>query len=172
MLTSFSSKRLLQERNHSWCVYALCAVTGAGLGVYTAASFGQPFILMMRTALSSPVSIVGSIVAVFLPYFISLIAILTGSSFLKRLVCWLMIFRYTSTAWCIAQCFGTAGWLIRVLAQLPDMILIPVLVWLTIQHNYRFRKSIILACFTVCLLLITLIQCYFVSPYLTMLLNT
>ena len=171
MWTALPSNRLLQERNRLWCVCALLAVFGSGIGVCFAATIGQPLLLMMRTAISSPVSIVGSFVSAFLPYFLSCVVILISRPPVRASVCCLLISRFATVAWCIDQSFRSAGWLIRYLAQLPDMILLSLLVLIATQQHYNTRKSIILGYFTACLLPITLFQYYCISPFLVILLS-
>lgn len=132
MLAEFRASWNLQECRQNWCVLALCAVLGAGFGVFFAASAGDSYMLLMRMAASRPVSIVGSAVAVFVPFLVSVFFIMHSKPWLVYWICGARLFLFSAAGWAIARSFGTAGWLVRLMLQFPDLCLIPVLIWFSV----------------------------------------
>ena len=132
MSTNFQTSCNLQECRQNWCVLALCAVFSAGLGALFAGTSGDTYILLMRMAASRPVSIVGSAVSVFLPFLVSVFLITHSKPWLVYLICGIRLFLFSSAAFAIGRSFGSAGWLVRLMLQMPDLCLIPVLIWFSV----------------------------------------
>lgn len=133
MLTEFRMSWNLQECRQNWCALALCAVFGTGFGVFFAASTGNSYILLMRMAASRPVSIVGTLVAVIVPFLVSVFLITHSKPWLVYLICGTRLFLFSAAGWAIARSFGSAGWLVRLTLQFPDLCLIPVLILFSIR---------------------------------------
>lgn len=134
MRPGFRSAADLQECRRIGCALALSSVMAAGSGVLFAAIVGEPYISLMRMAVSRHVSIVGLAVSVWIPFLASLFLIVHSKPLLVYIICGARLFLFSAASWAISRSFFSAGWLIRLLLQLPDLCLIPILLW------FSFRK--------------------------------
>lgn len=172
MLTSIRTTSDLQERRQIYCVFVLCTLFGAGFGVYFAATANHSYILLMRMAVSRPVSIVGSFAAVFVPYFASFLVVSNSKPWLVYFFCAMRIFFFTSASWAVASAFGSSGWLIRNMLLFPDIFLLPMLIWFSVSRLSRNKSR---RCCVLCLAytaLIGIINYCVVSPFLAKVLFT
>lgn len=172
MLTNFQSSCNLQECRQNFCTLVLCAVFSAGLGAWFADTSGDTYIFLMRMAASRPVSIVGSAVSVFLPFLVSLFIITHSKPWLVYLICGIRIFLFSSAAFALDRSFGSAGWLVRLLLQMPDLCLIPVLIWLSLYSLAgRCAKRILICCIVFAVVIGMLDYCM-ISPFLANLIDS
>ncbi len=172
MLTNFQMSCNLQECRQNWCALALCAVLSAGLGALFADASGDTYVLLMRMAASRPVSIVGSAVSVFLPFLVSVFFITHSKPWLVYLICGTRIFLFSSAAFAIGRSFGSAGWLVRLMLQMPDLCLIPVLMWfsgLTLAGNCTKR---VITCCVLLAAVIGMLDYCVISPFLANLIDS
>ncbi len=145
-------------------------ILGLALGIGSCLLAAPSFFSVMRSAILAPVSIVGLLVVFGLPFLLTaLAAFCSRTGFLIPL------------AFCKAFCFGFvscglefalpgAGWLLRLLVLLPDLLIQPVLLWLWLRcmdPDGCFWKD---GCWyaLACLALGILEQCL-VSPFLALL---
>lgn len=172
MLTSFQTSCKLQECRQSLCALALCAVFSAGLGAFFAGTSGDSYILLMRMAASRNVSIVGSVVSVFLPFLVSFFIIAHSKPWLVYLICGLRIFLLASAGFAIGRSFGSASWLVRLLLQMPDLCLIPVLIWFSLlSFAGRCTKRVTVGCILLTAVIGMLHYCV-ISPFLANLIDS
>ena len=172
MLTNFQASCNLQECRQNLCALALCAVFSAGLGALFAGTSGDSYFLLMRMAASRPVSIVGSAVSVFIPFLVSVFIITHSKPWLVYLICGVRIFLFSSAASAIGRSFGSAGWLVRLMLQIPDLCLIPVLIWfsaVTLAGNCT--KRVMICCILLAAMIGMLDYCV-ISPFLADLIDS
>ena len=167
-----SKPRILQECRRYWCIFAFCIVIGAGFGALLAASVNHSYVLLMCTALRRPVSIVGLAVSYAVPCITFLCAIVHCKRWLVYFVCICQIFRFTCVGWALQRYFGSSAWLIRFLMQLPDICLIPVMIFGAIQAFAKVISKRYLLLYTVISVMVGMIYFYLVSPFLAKLIVT
>lgn len=151
---------------------ALCAFLGAMFGVFFAFMAGNSLFLMLRCAVCSPVLIGDLLLAVFLPFALSVLLISRYNSWLVYPICLLRFFTFSACAFCILRNFGSAGGLMLFLMQFQDFVLLPVLVWVSIRrlHGAIQTRDCIYAVSAA--MVLALLQCCFVSPFAVRLIDT
>ena len=159
------SSRFLQECRQKWCILALSVLLCAGVGVSLSKLAGEPYLLLMRMAVSRPVSIVGTVVCLA-PYLVCVLF-----HFKPWLVCIISSFRialFTVAIWAIYKAFGSAGWLVGLLMHFPDICLIPGMLCLCSIPMPKHRLIFI------CIFSLVLGMIYYgwISPFLANLLDT
>lgn len=165
-ITEFCAARILQECRKEWLFLALSCLIGAVAGVLFADAVGSRLFHLMRMAFRSPVSIVGTAVSVWIPFMVSLFLIVHSEPWLVCLICALYITTFTATGYALIESFDQAGWLIRGLAQFPDLCLIPVLLYCGICRMYDgLSRRTILFC-TMFAVVIGMINYSLISPFL------
>lgn len=171
METGFRRFSFLQECRTKWSALALCSVIGAVLGVLLTDAFGYHYLLLMRMAAKSRVSIVGTAVSVWIPFVVSFIILIHSKPWLVYLLCTTHIFRFACIGLALQRSFDSAGWLIRGLLQFPDLCLIPVLLYVAVcKLNGTMRKRLIVCCI-VFGIIIGMMDYILISPFLADLMN-
>lgn len=132
MLTKNRSVLFLQDRNRIYCILAILVLFSSGFGVIYAATAAQSYFYLMRIAVSRPVSIVGSITAVILPYVVSVLVVTNFKSYFVYPVVAVHIFMFSCASWVVTNLYGTAGWLVGLMLQFPHVFLLPMLLQLSI----------------------------------------
>lgn len=166
MIKPFSFSQFLQECRKCWFIFAICMTAGAALGVIATNILGADYLLMMRTAAGSRVSIVGTVSSVWVPFLISLLLIVHSKPWLVYFTCTLHIFLFSSTAHALNAYFGNAGWMIRIWMQFTDFALIPVLLYFSICRIRGIsNKQIMYQCILIALI-IGMMDYLWISPYL------
>ena len=151
---------------------ALCVVFSAGLGILFAGSAGDSYFLLMRMAVSRPVSIVGSVVSVAMPYIVSFLFITHSKPWLVYLFCGIRIFLFSAIGFALEYAFSGSAWLVRFMMQFPDIFLIPVLIWFSGQRlTGRFRKTALVYC-VIFTAIIGMIYYCMISPFLANLIDS
>lgn len=171
MLTAFPALRNLQECRRQLCILTLCAVSGAIAGAAFAANTDHTYILLMRTAVSCRVSIVGTVIAV-LPFLVSAFLLIHSKPWLVYPICGFSLFMLTSALFAIRTAFGSAGWLISLLQQFPALLLTPAILYLSFlrlagQYSKKHLKYAIMAS-----AVIGMIYYSFISPFLAELMDS
>lgn len=149
---SFYSATKLQECRDAWCALALCTILSAGIGTWLASAVGESYLSMMRMAASCHVSIVGSAVSVFFPFLVSFLLIKHSKPWLVFGICALRVMSCCAVRWALACAFGSAGWLVSLLFQFPDICLMPLLFFAAARKLCGSRSWRITAfgiCFTI-----------------------
>ena len=166
MATGFRTFSFLQECRTRWSALALCSVVGAVFGLLFADAFGYHYLLLMRMAAKSRVSIVGTVVSVWIPFLVSFIILVHSKPWLVYLLCTAHISRFGCTGFALLRSFGSAGWLIRGMLQFPDLCLIPVLLYFAackLNGNICKRKIVYCIVFG---LIIGMMDYFLISPFL------
>ncbi len=172
MFTNCQTPSKLQDCRQNLCALALCAVSGAGLGALFAGASGDSYVLLMRMAASRPVSIFGSAVSVFLPFLISVFLITHSKPWLVYLICGIRFFLFSAAGFALARSFGSAGWLVRLLLQMPDLFLIPVLIWFSLlSFAGKCTKRVMICCILLAAAIGMLDYCV-ISPFLANLIDS
>ena len=122
---------LLQNCKDTWAALALSVLFGTSLGILVAITAGDKYFLLMRMAIRRPVSIVGSAVAVVIPFLVSFYLVNHSRPWLVYLVCAVRLCTFASVASAISFTFGNSGWIVRLLLQFPDLCLIPMLLYMS-----------------------------------------
>lgn len=112
----------------------LCWVCGCALGVLTGMNAGDIYASLMRGAVRCPVSIVGLVISVYLPFLLSAFAVYLGKSGLLYIVCFLKSWAFTLAAYGTVAAYGSAGWLVQFLLQFSDILLLWLLCWFCLRH--------------------------------------
>ena len=151
---------------------ALCAFLGAVFGVFFVLAAGDSLFLLICSAVGCPASVADLVLAVVLPFVLSVLLIFRFPSWLVYPICLLRFFAFSACAYCIFRNFGSAGGLMLFLMQFQDFVLLPVLVWLGMRRligSLRLRDCIYAACAAT---VPVLINCCFVSPFAVRLIDT
>ena len=172
MLTRFFMSRSVLKYSRIFCIFTLCAVCSAGLGVLLAASAGNQYFLLMRTAASCRVSIVGSAVTVFLPFLVSVFVITHSKPWLVYLICGINIFSLSASCYAICRSFGTAGWLMQGMMQFSSICLTVVLIRLSVLRLSGTYGRRILICCIGAAVAIGMIEYFLISPFLANLIDS
>lgn len=172
MLTRIRSVLFLQDCNRIYCILAILVLISSGLGVFYAASADQSYLHLMRMAAGRPVSIVGSLVAVFIPYVVSVLVATNFKPWPVYLVIAAHVFRFSSAGWAVAISFGTAGWLISFMFLFADIFLIPMLLLFSVNRlSGKISRNLVILCLLY-IGLIGIINYCAVSPFLAKIMNT
>ncbi len=172
MISASLTSRFLQECKQKWCILALCMIFSAGCGALFADSAEDVYVVLMRMAVSRPVSIVGSVVSFAVPCVVFVFAVVHSKRWLVYLICSLQVFRFSSVGWAIQKIFGSAVWLIRLLMQFPDLCLIPVMIFFSLKFlTGAFRRRHVLI-FLMISAVVGMIYYSVISPFLANLMNT
>ena len=159
-------------RNRAVVLLTIIWLFGLLLGAIIAVASGDTFFLLMRTAASSRVSIVGLIACSYLPFLFSAYAVYIGKFQLLYLCCFFKALLFALCACASLFAYDSAGWLVRILLQFSDILLLPVLCWFAIRqisglNTLKRDFSLCTACFVVAG---SLDYCV-VSPFLVLLID-
>ena len=162
----------LQKCRSIGLALALCSVVGSAIGVLLAATMGELYFLMMRSVTYNPVSIVGSIVSVFVPFFVSLYFIYHSKPWLIYCILTLHFSGFASVGSVIRDAFGSAGWLICFLLQFPIICIMPLLIYaaLHILEGKKQHRLIVYSILIVCI--VGMVNYLWISPLLADLITT
>ena len=143
-------------------------------GTFLAAETPVTFYSLMRSAASSSVSIVGSLISAFIPFLFAFAAVYFSKPALLFLVCFCKAVLFAHCSFCCYLAFGSGGWLVRLLLQFSDILLMCVLCRFAICYLGQpkpLRSRDVLFC-TGASLLVSIVDVCFISPYLAMLIDT
>lgn len=149
-----------------WC-------TGLILGVYAASLTDNILPSLMRSAVYSPVSIVGLLGVYLLPFLFTAIAVFLSKSWLILPICFYKSFSYGMCAHAVTLTFGNSGWLLQLLFLFSDTVMLFLLCWFWIRHIAGMRVSVVRDA-TICIvvfIILGILDCCCVSPFLAMLIN-
>ncbi len=158
----FANRRFsfLQVDRHLNCKLLVSACIGTLFGCCFSAIFKDDYLLLMRRAVSLPVSIVGTLLAVVVPY----VAIVYSTKlWLIYVQICLRFFFVAASFYIVGEAFGSAAWLIRCLLLFPDYLCMPVIIHFACHIGRSKRKQAILLIYS---LLIGWINYQFISPFL------
>ena len=130
MYTRVSSPSPLRPLHSKKSLLLLCYLAGFLLGIAFAYR-SQPFVSLMRGAVSGPVTIVGLGAVLFLPYLLTVSAVLFSCSGILFAVAFFKAFLFGACAAALDVSFVDAGWVVRSLLMFSDFAGFPVLIWLS-----------------------------------------
>lgn len=126
-------------RYSSWILFA-CWFTGLGVGILTAIHTSDILTTLMRSAVSQPVSISGLMIAVFLPFLFTALAVSVSESWLLPLICGCKAFSFGYCACGVSLTFGQSSWLLQFLLMFSDHLSVPML-YLFCLRNLKGRSA-------------------------------
>lgn len=166
MLTESELFSGFQKCRRVWFALALCCVIGSALGVLFTVTIGEPYLLLMRRAVRCPVSIVGSIVAVAIPFLVSCILLIHSKPWLIYCIMTTHFLAFTAVGFAVMQCFGSACWLIRYLLQFPNLCLMPLLIYVALcTFSGNTGRNLMVFC-TSFAIFIGMVNYFWISPFL------
>ena len=150
----------------------LCLIFGISLAIILASGFEKSFLFLMRTAVSTRVSIVGLFTVSYLPFLFSAFAVYIHK---PRLLLIVLIMKSFLFVFCGLSCiavFPSSGWMIRALLQFSDFLLLPALCWFDVRHmtGHGSLQRDFSFCTALFLIAGSLDYCV-VSPFLVMLID-
>ncbi len=145
---------------------------GLASGILFAAASGETFFLLVRTAASRRVSIVGLVASCYLPFLLSAFAVFIGKQKLLYPIVFLKALLFSWCAIASSAAFSSAGWLVRPMLQFTDILTVPVLCWFSLRHTSD--HGMLFRDFSICTLLFVLagsLDYCLVSPFLASLID-
>lgn len=142
----------------------ICWIFGILIGFFFAFTNQEPFLSLMRSVVSQPVSIVGLLVSIFLPLILSAF---TFSPVMLLLICFLKAISFGFTFALASLYFYNAAWLFRTLFLFSDLICSVVLLGLCIR-SFDAKKHFFLDCYIgimICIMAVG-IDYLMISPFL------
>ena len=137
------------SRSASRCLsLILCWVSG----LFSGYCFGNLFsVSLTRSALYTPVSVVGLFVCVFLPLFLTYLSVITDKPIIILIVCFIKAVAYGFCGMLIFRIYNTASWIIQVLFQFSDSCYCIVLLYLWFRRlcvdNIDTMRDIVVCAF-------------------------
>ena len=162
-MSAIPSLHFLQECRQKSCILALCVLLSSGLGASICLIAGEPYLLLMRMAVSCRVSIVGLVVC-FAPYLV--FVLFHSKPWLVCFLCGLRILLASTAILAIYISFGSAGWLVSLLMHFPDICLIPTMIWIYIRSNRVGIRQYCLALTVAYIVVVGMIYYCLISPFL------
>ncbi len=166
MTHNVSSRFELRERR--WIQFLLTWTAGLCCGGILACQASEPYFLLMRRAANGPVSIIGLLAAVGLPFLAVLFCVYISRPKLIYWICFIKACSFTTTGFGTMAAFGSAGWLVRFLLQFTDTLSLPALCWFALRHLDGDKEGLWADAAVCCISLICLgwIDLSYVSPFL------
>ena len=166
MVRSISCNRSALFLAAAWCA-------GLFSGTCLASGASPSFLLLTRSAVSTPASVVGLCTAAYLPFLLAALAVFLRRYRLLYAICFCKALLFAWSGSCVLAVFGSAGWLVRLLYQFSDLFFVPVLCWFSLRHISGLRlpeKRRVLFLMVLAVAVGSLDYCL-VSPYLVRLIN-
>ena len=161
-------------RDSDILILACILLLGYLIGTFLATETPVAYFSLMRSAVNSPVSIVGSLVSVFLPFLLAFAAVHYGKPALLFIILFCKATLFAHGSMCCYLAFGSGGWLVRLLLQFSDILMFPVLCRFTIlylgQPKPLRRRDTLIS--TDAAAFVVIVNFCFISPYLAMLIDT
>lgn len=123
---------------------------GIILGAFAGSSFSASSVSLMKRALFTPVSIVSLFVCAAIPFALTAAAVFCCRFWLIYFLCIVKAFVFAYTGSVCLACFGSGGWLARILLFFTQISTVPALwyVWLSLcpgkRKLNRFNISLLL----------------------------
>ncbi len=165
---TFCGNRTFSWRRICKLLLALCWHLGLLAGVLAAAQMDPELLSLMRRALSSPVSIVGLLAVLLIPFLFSAFAVLMNTPWIVLGICFAKAYSFGFVSMAVCQAFGNAGWLIRWMLLFSSVMTAPVLFWFWLRQISGNNGSLwidFLLC-AVLVLFLGILDYRFVAPFL------
>lgn len=150
---------------------ALCCLISSGFGVIFSATLNPLYASMMRISAGRSVSIVGSLLAVTVPYFVSILVVTNSKHWLVYLLCAVRIFLFAAAYFAIYTSLGSAGWLVGSMLLFPDFALIPIFLFICIRRLLGTTSKRTMGLAMVYIGIIGILNYCAVSPFLAMIME-
>ena len=124
------------------CNFIFVWISAIAFGAWLASIIGNPFLSQMRGIILEPVSIVGLVIAIFLPLFFSVLLYHFRRPFLFLMVCFLKTAAFVFTGILVTNSFPTGGWLVRLMLLAHDYIVILVFFWQWLNIHDQESSSV------------------------------
>lgn len=150
----------------TWLVGLLC-------GVFLGAQWKCSTSLMMRSWLTSPVSIVCIFSILSLPFVLSFLAVLWNIRWTIYVIAFAKATVYAFVSYGIFEVFLSAGWLIYPLLMFHEVISLPLLCWLWVRclENATFPSGWEVTFLIAFLMLVGSLDVRIIAPYLALLIS-
>lgn len=156
MTTSFQPNFTPSFRRERTMILAFVWILGFLLGSCSFALADNLFSSLMRGMSLDSVSIVNLLWPVLLPFLFSAFAVFISQPWLLLPVGFLKAFSFSFVSMGVIFCFGSAGWLFRLLLMFGDLLSVPLLFWYMRRHfaaDPRFSAPECMVVFSLCLLI-------------------
>lgn len=139
-MTFFANFRRIVSRNSRFTSLVFCWLFGLIVGYCLLEPF---FLPLMRSFALQPVSIVGYLVSLFLPFICSYVAIISDKPIIIMVVCFLKAVAFGFTGALISQFFYSASWLVRLLLMFSDswFLIILFILWFRRFSDFNIHGS-------------------------------
>lgn len=130
-----------QLRKGSRFLLAFFWVAGLLCGMLAFRTGNRQFLLLMRSVIYEPVSIVGVLFSVTFPFLISASAVFMSKPGFLFPICFAKAFSFSVVSIGILQAYGSAGWLIRFFLLFGDYGSLPLLYWYWMRNIPRAQGA-------------------------------
>lgn len=139
-MTFFVNFRRFFSRNGRFTSLVFCWLFGLIVGYCLLEPF---FLPLMRSVALQPVSIVGYLVSLFLPFVGSYVAIISDKPIIIMIVCFLKAVAFGFTGALISQFFYSASWLVRFLLMFSDswFLFVLFILWFRRFSDFNIHGS-------------------------------
>lgn len=120
-------------------------LSGLLVGCFARTSAEVDSVSWMRGVLDAPVSIVGLLSVIFLPFLFSAFAVYTSQHWLLAPIAFWKALSFALAAGWIGAAFGSAGWLMRILLMFTDICSMPLLILFWLRYGCRERQPKLLS---------------------------
>lgn len=136
----------LDPRKVGLWILAFSFAAGLAAGSFSCSSAEFNSVSWMRGAADSPVSIVGLLGVICLPFIFSAAAVFMNQIWLLIPIAFCKALSFIQVSLGISKAYGSAGWLMRFLLMFADIVCLPVLVFFWVRFGFC-RKP--MSCWTV-----------------------
>lgn len=154
------------RRNNCYFLILICIwIAGLVLGTYCY----DPYLSsLMSRVVVQPVSIVGLLTIIFLPLFVVYVSFLINRPIISLIVCFMKAVAFGFSGNLIAQNYGSASWLVRLLFQVSDHCCFVLLFILWYRNFCAFTGSRANSHYAIFLsaVPIAMLDFYVISPFL------
>ena len=170
MYQIFVSNLPFQRRLPCRMLLCIAWILGLACGMIYAYHASDRFFAMMRSAAEGSVSIVGMFVIYALPFLLSAFAVFISRRELLIPLAFLKAFSFSAILFSFELAFCSAGWIIRLLVMLPDLVAMPLLLyyWFRCLEEERSNVMMDLAICAGFIGLLVFFESCFISPFLAM----
>jgi len=129
--------------------------------------------LMLGIPLGS-VSIVSLFTSVFLPFLFSAFAVYISQPLLLHFIAFWKAFAFSFVSTGMVICFGSSGWLIRLLLMFSDWVTMPILFWYLHCHDSSAYHFSGIEFFVICVLILCIgsFDYVYILPFMAGMINS
>ena len=155
-------------RKGSTMFLAFCWTTGLLLGGFVSVPADASFVLLMRSAVSAPVSIVGLLSVLLFPFFLSVYLARAFGSWILYPIAFTKALVFGFSQSLICSVFTGAGWLFYFFLMFSQIMVIPSLLffWISCLDPSRLYGRRLVYCLGYCVF-VALADWQVIGPYLS-----